>query len=428
MKILFVTEYFAPDSVIGAVRITKLAKYLSKNGNNVSVICGANAKRKEDVTSLDELDGIRIGRFGDKMKTEEEKKTSGRSLNVLPYPVYYFVNKVYRKLIFPIKYYGDAIVKNHQIQNFFKDHWKQEKFDVIFATYSTLASVYAGKKISEQTGAKLVVDLRDLMSSYTLPLGVRVVNKQIQNYLVKKSDIILHPSAAGTEQLKKMYPESNKKIYTLYNGYDEKSVDTTNRRNSSELILAYTGDLYSGRRDFSPLFKAVQLIQQEYEYEVKFLYAGVEAKELYRQASKYQMEKIIKNFGEVSRHEAEVIQNKADIFLVSTWNTEKEQGILTGKFYEGIRAEKQILVLVSGNVPNSELYEFYKKFHYGFCYEECRNGSFENLCSYLRSVCNEKKEKNFLEYHQSKEMENKFHYKNLARDLEKLLCSICVER
>ena len=34
-----------------------------------------------------------------------------------------------------------------------------------------------------------------------------------------------------------------------------------------------------------------------------------------------------------------------DIFLVLSWSTKKEYSILTGKFYEGIRAEKPILVL-----------------------------------------------------------------------------------
>lgn len=437
MKILFVTEYFAPDSVIGAVRITKLAKYLSKSGNNVSVICAAHAKRKEDVASLKELDGIRIRRFGEKPNTSqmsEKHKKKGASvksgmrlLNILPYPLYTFCNRVYRKLIFPIKYYKDAMYNYRHIMQYFEDHWKNERFDVVFATYSTLASICAGKSISEQTGAKLVVDLRDLMNSHTLPLAVRAVNKQIQNRLVSNANIVLHPSAAGTKQLKIMYPEAQNKIYTLYNGYDEKCIDTENRKNSNELVLAYTGDLYSGKRDFSPLFKAIKVLQQEHKYEIRFLYAGVEAKELYRQAAKYELEKIIENFGEVSRYEAEAIQNKADIFLVATWNTEKEQGILTGKFYEGIRAEKQILVLVSGNRPDSELYQFNQKYNYGFCYEACRSDSFEDLCKYLRRICIEKREKNFVEYHQNKEMENKFHYKNLAEDLESLLRSFCLE-
>ena len=39
-RILIISYYFAPQNVIGAVRPTKLAKYLTRMGHEVTVISG----------------------------------------------------------------------------------------------------------------------------------------------------------------------------------------------------------------------------------------------------------------------------------------------------------------------------------------------------------------------------------------------------
>lgn len=39
MKILLITEYFSPISAVAAIRATKLAKYLSRRGHQVTVLC-----------------------------------------------------------------------------------------------------------------------------------------------------------------------------------------------------------------------------------------------------------------------------------------------------------------------------------------------------------------------------------------------------
>ena len=49
-RILIVSYYFAPQNVIGAVRPTKLAKYLARMGHEVTVICGLGRDGKKDPT------------------------------------------------------------------------------------------------------------------------------------------------------------------------------------------------------------------------------------------------------------------------------------------------------------------------------------------------------------------------------------------
>ena len=53
----------------------------------------------------------------------------------------------------------------------------------------------------------------------------------------------------------------------------------------------------------------------------------------------YGLEKLMPNYGYISREESAKIQTASDIFRVLSWNTKAKKGILTGKFYEGIRAK-----------------------------------------------------------------------------------------
>ena len=50
MRILIISYYFAPQNAIGAVRPTKLAKYLSRLGHEVTVICGPGLNERRDPT------------------------------------------------------------------------------------------------------------------------------------------------------------------------------------------------------------------------------------------------------------------------------------------------------------------------------------------------------------------------------------------
>ena len=49
-RILIISYYFAPQNVIGAVRPTKLAKYLARMGHEVTVIAGGGLDGQIDPT------------------------------------------------------------------------------------------------------------------------------------------------------------------------------------------------------------------------------------------------------------------------------------------------------------------------------------------------------------------------------------------
>ena len=125
------------------------------------------------------------------------------------------------------------------------------------------------------------------------------------------------------------------------------------------------------------------------------------------------------NHGYVSRAEAVRIQNLSDLFLVLSWNAKREKGVLTGKFYEGIRAKKPILAMLTGKVSNSELYRINEKYHYGFCYESCREKEqFDQFCDYLEMIYQQKMQSGMVDYAPNPNLETDFRYDVLSKKLE----------
>ena len=154
---------------------------------------------------------------------------------------------------------------------------------------------------------------------------------------------------------------------------------------------------------------------------LKIVHAGPHAELFKKVLNKYDLEDIFDDHGYVSREEALKLQLDSDLFLLLSWNTKAEQGVLTGKFYEGIRANKPILSSVFGDVPYSELYRLNEKYNYGFCYECCRhNDQFERLYDYLLDLYTQKQKNGFIDYKPSHSLALDFCYENITKKLENL--------
>ena len=54
-RILIISYFFAPQNAMGAVRPTKLAKYLSRMGHEVTVLCGPGMNDRRDPTLARDL-------------------------------------------------------------------------------------------------------------------------------------------------------------------------------------------------------------------------------------------------------------------------------------------------------------------------------------------------------------------------------------
>lgn len=435
MKILIITTYYPPDTAIAAVRPYMFAKYLAKYGHEVTVLRSGEIRDGfsnyfREIPDVRVISYLGYGADAERFARGEISAldpSRGRSrLNFLPGLLRKPLGILYHRLA-----HGPRHIHAHQqilnkvkLLNKALDDLRSERFDIVFSTYGQLENIYGGQYAAKLFSCPLIQDFRDA-------LAVRAFQrkkeydfwKKIQNEAVEKADSCTAVSKGVLQDV--CHGLSAKDAIVLYNGYEPTAaVNCESTPLPGELSFCYTGQLYAGLRDFSPLLKAICHLNTTGKIslnKIRIHYAGKDYDYLYQQAEKYHITEILVDHGYVGREETARMQAEADVFTVLSWNTASEQGILTGKFYEGIRAGKPILSIVSGDIPHSELKLLNDTYHYGFCYESCREEEqFQQLCDYLEGLYREKTATGVISYNPDSALETDFRYDILAKKLEQL--------
>ena len=438
MKILIITSYYPPDTAIAAVRPYMLAKYLTQYGHDVTVLRSGLLQQSAD-RSFSGHEGIRVitylGENSPSMRFENGQTDfmqyappSGESrIAFLPESLRKLVAKVYHTLAAPYEFYC-WYKKNYWQKRFVPmkaaiDQMAGEKFDIVFSTYGDIENIWGGEYASMLFDAKWIQDFRDPIEPHSPNKFGLPFLKRIQKNAVRSCDLC----TAVSEDLAKhlSLQAGGKTVHTLYNGYEPNDGDVACAvPEKDKLSFCYTGQLYAGLRDFSPLLETICHLRDAGKLSlahVRIHYAGREYPRLQQQAEKYGITEILVDHGYVGRKDAAKMQAESDVFVVLSWNTQAEKGVLTGKFYEGIRAGKPVLSMVAGNVPNSELNLINQKYGYGFCYENCREKElFQQLCDNLEGLYKEKMSAGSISYTPNPALETDFRYDTLARKLETL--------
>lgn len=432
MNILILCTYYPPDTAVAAVRPYMLAKYLNKLGHRVTVIRSGEFYHKPDKNLTYEDDDIRVYSFlGENSPAErflrgelEENavSTERKKLSFLPDIIRKPLAFVYRMLTDPANI-GAAQAKA-KIQQEFIDSLEEKNFDIVFATYSNLENTYSGVYAAEKFGCKYILDFRDLIAQKTIQSPIEFFFKsRIQKKVIAKANACTTVSEGLSEEIRKQFPE--KKIFTLYNGYEKNDLDITDLTEEKKLSFCYTGDLYGGVRDASPIFKALRRLRDDGKINtenISFHYAGNGFEDIVKQASPFGMTDILVNHGYVNKGEAERIQCSSDFFVVLSWNTKHAKGILTGKFYESLKNKKPVIACISGDEPQSELRNIITEYNLGVCFEEADGAATEQmLYDYISEQYNRKMNGSKVAYEPKQDVFDKFEYSGTAKQLEAIM-------
>ena len=286
--------------------------------------------------------------------------------------------------------------------------------------------MYAGHYAKFLFGAKWIMDFRD-------PPIKRGFFSIIWNIIVKKTlikklkdvDNCVTVTDGLSDEISRYNP--NVETITINNGYEPIKYETNNISNeySEKLTLCFTGGTLYERQLLAvkELVRCISCIIQNGSIDkskLVIIYAGNDYEMFERAFIDFGIVDIIVNKGYCDRKGIINIQNESDIFLDLGWNTKKYQGHVSGKFYEGIRAQKYILSLIAAEIPNSEMYMYNVKYNYGFCYETCRGEEhFNDMCDWIVKLYHQKMETKRVLFSNNPKLEEAFDYQNLTKKLLK---------
>ncbi len=176
--------------------------------------------------------------------------------------------------------------------------------------------------------------------------------KKMDKLAFKYADLITTVSQGTKEQniknAKNMGLEISDKSYVLYNGFSKNEINNSEKINISlkyknilsteKVIIVYTGTIYPSMRIdlFMETLKKVE--------NILFIYAGSSFNLVDHFSKKLGIASKVINLKFIPREEAEFLQKNSDILLLLKAYV-KENGILTGKFFEYLQRNKKILSL-----------------------------------------------------------------------------------
>ena len=395
-RILLISYYFAPQNAIGAVRPTKLAKYLERMGHQVTVICGAGHGEIQDPTLARDLEGMKDVHVVEErnwLRWHKQRKAlsaTGKSVSgsgAAPARQglkHQAADALYRWL----RWRADISFRRRAIR---ECKGLNQTYDVVFSTYAPMSVHWAACKAKRLGIAKRwIADYRD---EVTVPFDW--MKGKIPRFYRMVQDNADVCSAVSDGFLEMMNRQSDGRV--LSNGFDREDLPhvETVRPAGDGFRVVYCGQVSEGRRnvadrDVTPMFRALNRMLEEgvlRREELHLVYVGREGKLFRAQAESCGLADRLQDHGLVPRQESIRLQRTADVLLMSTWYMNGQKGILTGKLFEYMMMDKPIVCCMCGDLKDSPVGTILSETGVGFCCEQAGGPEDEEqLAAYLRTL------------------------------------------
>ena len=444
--ILFVCNYYAPDATIAAVRTTKLVKYLREYGFSVDFLSVRNRNLAIDEILEHEANGVdvvyaensnlqqtidkRVRKLLGPAKQKRMADMSNRErINPKTGHVEFYPFETAYPVIGSIEY----ILNLYKQKDLFKSirEWLDyaKSYDYIITSYGDAFCYYVGlyyHRLHPET--KWIFDIRDAVYRYKFtPSYVSLIPKQMEAKIWRNADIVTGVSKGICGRVSRKY---RSKVHLITNGYDltdREGVDNS-LLSKEKLIMTFTGSMYGGLQNLKPLFRAVKDLIDTKDIKketIEFHFAGTNssAEVIKTQLSQYHLEELMVNHGKLSRCETLRLQNCSDVLLTPSYDYENNYGgMLTGKFFEYMSANRPIIAIVTGDIKKSEIAEVTRRCNMGLAYEQSHDDTdYPKLKTYVLKLYNEKIENGHVTYEPDIKEIRRYDYRNLTKRLIKIM-------
>lgn len=364
MNILIVSWYFPPVNSIGALRVGKFARYLAQHGHEIGVVAGRDWGLPETLPLGFALDRVAYAKSIDvnappRLVRHLHKRLRGRNASakaqggaasdasageaVKSGSLLHRLANLYTRLSnipdHHIGWYPDVVRQASRLCR----SWRP---DLIFGSGPPFTALLACRTLSFRLGVPWVAELRDRWADdpyEELPRWRAMIDQRIERYVLTSTTALATVTEPWSEFYRAKY---SKPVATIYNGYDPADFpfDPAAPVSSNSLFvnITYTGGIYPGRRDPSPLFEALRLLGPNAEkFHVNFY--GTDPAYVYPLAERNSVRPLVTVWPAVSYRESVALQWNADILLLLQWNDPREQGNCPGKFFEYLASLRPIL-------------------------------------------------------------------------------------
>jgi glycosyltransferase involved in cell wall biosynthesis len=343
VKLLLVTLYFPPSGGGGVQRPLKFATYLPALGIETHVLAPDDPKwvHSDNELVLPTQAWVHRARYvgpGGRRIADELHGRSGLDLALRR------ASTIGRRLLVPdenVMWNATAIPKAIAIA-------RREGIDVVMTTSPPGSVHLIGAAVKKATGAKWVADLRDSIALHphraTEGMGARAKQKAragVAHLVARQADAIVTAADAITEETRGLNPRAE--VVTIANGSDFDDFAGLEYRRTDRFRLTHTGSFF-GHRDPKPFLRALASSGLD---DVTVRFVGDFRPGDREFLDSLQLGDRVEIVDYVPRRESLRLQRDSDALLLLIPEAGgRGRGVLSGKVFEYLAAERPILAVV----------------------------------------------------------------------------------
>jgi len=372
MRILIISKYFPPENSIASLRPYSWAKYWSREGHDVTVLttpkkvlpesltldCSSfsvvevryrslfytfknfyknclNKKSSEDINITDEKESYKVQSYTSYLKRSLQKIDGFR---------------VNRGIFITARMPDITDLWINPATNWAK---KQGNWDLVVSTHGPYACHIVAHNLKKSNKVQFwIADFRDLWTDNHIYKGVfpfTLLEKRIEKKAISQANAITTVSKPLAATLANKY--GKEKTFVVENGFDSEdltSILKTPIFNDNKIRIVYTGTIYKGKQDPSPLFESIfELAHSDINNlnlldKLEVLFVGPTSSLVLEMANAVEVTKWVKASSLLPRSDVLRMQRDADALLFLEFDNGKTDGILTGKLFEYLNSSTEI--------------------------------------------------------------------------------------
>ena len=362
MKVLIITYYWPPSGGSGVQRWLKFVKYL-RNFNVEPVVYTVDNPK---YAILDETLQSEIPNTVEVLKKpikepnnilsffgKKSKKTSAGFLDANPSLFGKMFQYIRANYFIPDarKFWIKPSVQ------FLTEYLSNNKIDVVITTGPPHSLHLIGLQLKQKLAIKWIADFRDPWTDidyfHQLPLTKKTIRKhyQLEEEVVSTADFVL---VVG-KTMKEKYLKFNQNIEVITNGFDDVK-DESKVELDIKFSIVHIG-MMNADRNPRILWKVLSdLIKenQDFAEDLQLKFVGKLAHEVFESIDKNKLNSVIEYITYLPHKEVVIFQQSAQILLLAVNKVPSAGGIITGKLFEYLQANRPILAIAP---PEGDLAE-----------------------------------------------------------------------
>lgn len=360
MRILLVSQAFPPYNASGVIRVGQLAAYLLDAGHDVRVLTAAplpyprtlsSRVPAERVTTTPSMDPFALLAWWRKRQSGSAAPLAGSLVG--EGATGGFLRTVGSVFAFPdaqIGWYPFAVRAGLRLCR----TWKP---DVIYASALPFTGHLVAARLASRLGVPWLAEFRDhfagnpysKLPGWRAPLDLWCERRVLTN--VSACVGVSGPIAATLRE------RHGRPAVVVTNGFDD-SGDAARAAYvhdpGAPIRILYTGVIYPGRRDPTPLFAALQQLGAD-RHGIEVVFHGQDLRGVADSAARHGVADVVHVEGPIGYTQSLDEQRRADVLLLLLYSDPSEVGVYTGKLFEYVGAGRPILAVGSDSGAAADL-------------------------------------------------------------------------